>query len=162
WTALRCCWALMLRTGWVVVRRTVRVSSPPRSMVMTSAATWTVTIWRAWMRPRAIFCPATMMTPVLLATLWAVTGLAEGRGGEAGQVRGGQVRADRLDPGSADAQVDHLGAGPERDHHPGACRAEPELLAQDLHVPAGRHRPGELHRSAAIGTGQAARVRVLR
>ena len=48
---------------------------------MTSAATWTVMIWRAWMRPRAIFCPAIMMTPVLLATRWTVTGSAEGRGG---------------------------------------------------------------------------------
>src|SRR6185503_399746 len=80
WAALRGCWALMLRTGWVVVRRTVRVSSP-RSMVIVSAATWTVTICRAWIRPRAIFCPATMMTPVLLATLWTVTGSADGRGG---------------------------------------------------------------------------------
>jgi hypothetical protein len=39
----------MLRTGWVVDRRTVRVSSP-RSMVMVWAATWTVTIRRAWIR----------------------------------------------------------------------------------------------------------------
>ena len=46
-----------------------------------SAATWTVTTWRAWMRPRAIFWPATMMTPVLLARRWTVTGSAEGRGG---------------------------------------------------------------------------------
>jgi hypothetical protein len=55
--ALRWCgrWALMLRTGWAVVRRVVRVSSPARSMVTVSAATWTVTIWPAWMRPRAIF-----------------------------------------------------------------------------------------------------------
>jgi hypothetical protein len=30
--------SLMLRTGWVVIRRTVRVSSP-RSMVIVSAAT---------------------------------------------------------------------------------------------------------------------------
>jgi hypothetical protein len=73
-------WALILRTAWVVVRRTVRVSSL-RSMVMVSAATWTVTTWPAWMRPRAIFCPAIMMTPVLLARRWAVTGSADGRGG---------------------------------------------------------------------------------
>ena len=58
--------------------------------------------------------------------------------------------------------MDHLGAGPERDHHPGACRAEPELLAQDLHVPAGRYRPGELHRAASVGTGRAARACSLR
>jgi hypothetical protein len=31
--------------------------------------------------PRAIFCTATMMTPVLLATPWTVTGSAEERGG---------------------------------------------------------------------------------
>jgi hypothetical protein len=54
WAALRGWWALMLRTGWVVVRRTVRVSWS-RSMVTVSAATWTVTTWPAWMRPRAIF-----------------------------------------------------------------------------------------------------------
>ena len=78
---MRCCWALMLRTGWVVVRRTVRVSSPPRSMVMVSAVTWTVTMRPAWMRPRAIFYPAIMITPVLLAIPWAVTGAAEGCGG---------------------------------------------------------------------------------
>ena len=76
----------MLRTGWVVVRRTTRVSSLARSMVIVSAATWTVTMRRAWMRPRAIFCPATMITPVLLATRWAVTGSVEGRvGGPAGR-----------------------------------------------------------------------------
>jgi hypothetical protein len=40
----------MLRTGWVVVRRTTRVSSLARSMVIVSAATWTVTIRRAWIR----------------------------------------------------------------------------------------------------------------
>src|SRR5262249_23084001 len=73
--------ALMLRAGWVVVRRTVRLSWSSRSMVIVSAATWTVTICQAWMRPRAIFCPATMMMPVLLARRWAVTGSAEGRGG---------------------------------------------------------------------------------
>ena len=28
---------------------------------------WTVTTRPAWMRPRAIFCPTTMITPVLLA-----------------------------------------------------------------------------------------------
>src|SRR5215471_15890309 len=33
------------------------------------------------MRPSATFCPATMITPVLLARRWAVTGSAAGRGG---------------------------------------------------------------------------------
>src|SRR5512132_1779720 len=79
--ALRGRWALMLRTAWVVVRRMVRMSSPPRSMVMVCSATWAVTTRAAWMRPRAIFCPATMITPVLLATRWTVMGSVLGRGG---------------------------------------------------------------------------------
>jgi hypothetical protein len=53
----------MLRTGWVFVLRKVRVL-PPRSTAMVPAATWTVTTWRTWMRPRAIFCTAIMMIPV--------------------------------------------------------------------------------------------------
>ena len=69
-------------------------------------------------------------------------------GGQGGQSGCGQVEADGLDPGPADAQVDHLGAGPERDHHPGPVRAEPELPARDVHVPAGRDGPLELHRQA--------------
>jgi hypothetical protein len=31
-----------------------------------------VTTWRAWMRPEAIFCPATMMTPVASADIQQV------------------------------------------------------------------------------------------
>lgn len=58
---------MMLRTGWVVVRRTVRTLSPPSSMARVASATWMVTTWPACRRPRAIFCPATMTTPVLLA-----------------------------------------------------------------------------------------------
>ena len=65
--ALRGRWALILRTACVVVRRMVRVSPPPRSMARVCSATWTVTTRPAWMRPRAIFCPTTMITPVLLA-----------------------------------------------------------------------------------------------
>ena len=60
---------LMLRTAWVVVRRIARVPSPPRSMVTVCPATWTVTICPAWMRPKALFCPTIMITPVLLAAL---------------------------------------------------------------------------------------------
>src|ERR1700691_812838 len=218
----------MLRTGWVVVRRTVRLSWSSRSMVIVSAATWTVTVCPAWMRPRAIFCPATMMTPVLLARRWAVTGSVDGPGrrpggpgsahraglvpgqraragaqefaglgveehqggfldpdrdaaagedlpgrdvapgevdgavagdgavdieggaglggrqrrrpgraapvsGQGGEVGGRQVRAQRLDPGSGDGQVDDVGAGPEGDGDAGAGGAEPELLPGDLH-----------------------------
>jgi hypothetical protein len=48
----------MLRTGWVVALRTVRLSWSSRSMVIVSAATWTVTVCPAWIRPRAIFWAA--------------------------------------------------------------------------------------------------------
>ena len=44
--------------------RTVRLSWS--SMVIVPTATWTVTVRLMWTRPRAIFCPATIMTPVLL------------------------------------------------------------------------------------------------
>ena len=64
---------MTLRTGWVVVRRTTRVSSGS-SIVSVVSLTCTVTIARAWMRPRATFCPTTMMTPLLLATRCTVTG----------------------------------------------------------------------------------------
>ena len=75
-----------------------------RSMVMVSAATWTVTICRAWMRPRATFCPATMITPVLLARRWTVTGSVggarwwPGRAGAAQQP--GLVPGQRVGPGA--------------------------------------------------------------
>jgi hypothetical protein len=79
----------MLRPGSVVVRRMVRTSSPPRLIVMVCSATYTVTTRPAWMRPRAIFCPATMTTPVLLARRWAVTGSCEGQArGQARNARG--------------------------------------------------------------------------
>ena len=107
----------MLRTGWAVVRRTVRLSLSSRSMVTVWSAAWTVTVCPAWMRPRAIFCPATMMTPVLLARRWAVTGSVDGRGGgPAGrapriarawsQVSGlGRVRRSSLVSGSKNIRV---------------------------------------------------------
>jgi hypothetical protein len=57
----------MLRTGWVVVRRVTRVSPSPNSTVRVVSETSTVTVWCWWIRPRAIFCPTTMITPVLLA-----------------------------------------------------------------------------------------------
>src|SRR6266516_1699778 len=47
----------MLRTAWVVVRRMVRRSSPPRSIVMVCSATWTVTTDPAWIRPRGDLLP---------------------------------------------------------------------------------------------------------
>ena len=111
----------MLRTGWVVVRRMVRVSSPPRSMVMVSSATWTVTICPAWIRPRAIFCPATMITPVLLARRWTVTGSAEGRGG------GPAGRAPRRRPGLVPGQR----AGPGAQQHAGIGVEEHQRVLLD-------------------------------
>jgi hypothetical protein len=68
-------------------------------------ATWTVTIWRAWTRPRAIFSPAAMMTPVLLATLWTVTGSADGRGGRPGWA--GAVEQPGLVPGQRAPTLRH-------------------------------------------------------
>ena len=106
---------MMLRTAWVVVRLTILVSSPCRSMVIVSAATWTVTTSPAWMRQRAIFCLATMMTPVLLARRWAVTGSAEGRGrrpgGTCSAQAAGLVPGQLAGPGAqqlADAGPDSL------------------------------------------------------
>jgi hypothetical protein len=47
------------------VRRTVRVPPSGRSMVRVSSAAWIVTVWWAWTRPRAIFCPTTITIPLL-------------------------------------------------------------------------------------------------
>jgi hypothetical protein len=71
----------MLRTGWVVVRRMTRTSPSSSPAARVVWETSTVTVWCLWMRPRAIFCPTTMITPVLLARRWTRTGSAEGRGG---------------------------------------------------------------------------------
>src|SRR5215813_4090954 len=79
--AVRGRWPLTLHTGWVVVRRMTRVSPSANSMARVVPETRTVTVWWLWMRPRAIFCPATMITPVLLARRWTAIGSAEGRGG---------------------------------------------------------------------------------
>jgi hypothetical protein len=62
---------------------------------------------------------------------WWSGGAAAACGGQAGQIGGGQVRADRLEAGAAGEQVDHVVIGPERDGDPGPGRAEPELLAFD-------------------------------
>jgi hypothetical protein len=37
----------------------------PMLLVRVSSATWIVTVWWAWIRPRAIFCPTTITIPVL-------------------------------------------------------------------------------------------------
>jgi hypothetical protein len=44
-------------------------------------ATSPVTVWCLWMRPRAIFCPTTMITPMLLARRCTGTGSGAGRMG---------------------------------------------------------------------------------
>lgn len=51
--AVRGRWPLMLRTGWVVVRRMTRVSPSANSMARAAPETWTVTVCPAWERPRA-------------------------------------------------------------------------------------------------------------
>lgn len=55
-------WAFMLRTGWSLVRLTVR---GPASvwMVRSVSVTSIVTVLPAWVRPSATFCPTTMTTP---------------------------------------------------------------------------------------------------
>ena len=67
--------------------------------------------------------------------------------GEGGQVRHAEVRADGLDAGAADEQVDQVDADPEPDHLPGPDRAEPELLPSQRHVPRRRHHPIQLNRT---------------
>ena len=67
-------------------------------------------------------------------------------GDQPGQVGDGQVRADGLDPGAADGQVDPVAVGPEPDDLTGPGRAEPELLPAQRHVPRRRHHPVELDR----------------
>ena len=87
-------------------------------------------------------------------------GGAAAGGGQAGQVGGGQVGADGLEPGAAGEQVDDVVVGPERDRDPGPGRAQPELLARHRQVPRGGHDPVELDRprgrrpaAAAAGPG---------
>jgi hypothetical protein len=74
WCRTRACWrgrwALMLRTGWVVVRRTVLVSSPARSVVMVSAATWTVTTYLH----QALVCVLAATTGIMAVVLLASRG----------------------------------------------------------------------------------------
>jgi hypothetical protein len=62
--AVRGRWPLMLRTGWVVVRRMTRVSPSANSMAWVVSEVWTVMVCQAWERLRAAVCPATMITPV--------------------------------------------------------------------------------------------------
>ena len=131
---------------------------------MVSAATWTVTICRAWIRPRAIFCPATMITPVLLATRWAVTGSVEGRGGgPAGraprssrawsQVSGlGRVREQ--DPGGGVEEHQRVSARSGCDT--GGRRGSPRraVAAAQADVAVLADRAVDLDRGAGLGRGE--------
>ena len=87
----------MLRTGSVVVRRMTRVSPSANSTARVVSETSTAPVWCWWMRPRAIFYPTTMITPVLLARRWTRTGSAGGRGGGPASV----TRKHHLLPGQA-------------------------------------------------------------
>jgi hypothetical protein len=60
------------------------------------------------------------------------------------------VGADGFDPGTGDAEVDHVVIGPEGDGDPGAGGSEPELFAPHGQVARGRHHPVEFHRAAVI------------
>ena len=114
---------------------------------MVSSATWTVTMRRAWMRPRAIFCPATMITPVLLATalhgdrLGRWPGRRPGRAGAAQPA--GLVPGQRVGPGAQQL----AGFGVE-EHQRGLLDADrdaaaaEDLRGQDVAVrPGGPRRP---------------------
>src|SRR6266540_3212466 len=57
----------MLRTGWVVVRRTTRTSLSPNWTASVVSETSVATVWCLCIRPRATFWPQTMTTPVLEA-----------------------------------------------------------------------------------------------
>ena len=73
--------ALMLRTGMVVVRLTMRVSPSSSSIASVVSETLMVTVWCWWTRPRATFWPQTMTTPVFEARRWTRIGSCDGRGG---------------------------------------------------------------------------------
>jgi hypothetical protein len=75
--------------------------------------------------------------------------------GELGQIGGGQVRAQALDPGAGDRQVDHVDAGPEPHGLTGPGGAEPELPAHRPQVPRRRDHAIELDRPAIEGPGVA-------
>jgi hypothetical protein len=98
-------------------------------------------------RPARLTRPAGVHGPVDLGRAvvriggrqgWRAGGTAA-TGGEQFQVMGGQVRAQRLDPGAGDQQVDDLAVGPEGDRDAGPVGAEPELPAGHAEVAAGGH-----------------------
>jgi hypothetical protein len=55
------------------------------------------------------------------------SGRSAAGGGQADEVSGGEVRADRLEAAVAGCEVDDV--APERDGDPGPGRAQPDLLA---------------------------------
>ena len=136
-------WALKLRTGWLVVRRMVRVSSPPRSMVIVSWATWTVTICPAWMRPRAIFWPddhdhAGVAGPALDGDwLGGRAVVAARRGGR----RGGGGPGPRS-AGWAGCAAARGSAGSKNIRVVSSIRMETMLAAEDLRRDGDNGRPG--------------------
>ena len=91
-------WALRLRTESVVVRRKVRCPPSSSSTVIVCSATWTVILRWAWVRPRAIFCPTTMITPLLNARRCTVIAST---GGRVGVRPGGRRAVCGLGPSSA-------------------------------------------------------------
>src|SRR5215468_3367838 len=91
----------MLRTGWVVVRRMTWVSPSVNSMARVVPETMTVTVCPAWLRPSAIFCPATRITPVAEMRRCTRMGSLGGRGGRAGAAQPGHLgRGERVGPGA--------------------------------------------------------------
>jgi hypothetical protein len=134
----------MLRTGWLVVRRTVRVPPSGRSMVRVSSATWIVTVWWAWIRPRAIFCPTTITIPVLLARRCTRTGSRLGRGtGPGGRCPRSRSTSSGV---SGLARVRSSSPGVRVVEHQRGGDADPDPApAEDLrgeHLPSGQgHRP---------------------
>jgi hypothetical protein len=60
------------------------------------------------------------------------------------------VGADGFDPGTGNAEVDHIVIGPEGDGDPGAGGSQPELFAPHGQVARGRYHPVELHRPPLI------------
>jgi hypothetical protein len=58
--------------------------------------------------------------------------------------------ADGFDPGTSNAEVDHIAIGPEADRDAGVGGSEPELFAPHGQVARGRHHPIEFHRPTVI------------
>jgi hypothetical protein len=88
--------ALMLRTGWSLVRLTV---PGPASVAMVSSVSVTsiVTVFPALTRPRATFCPTTITTLEFDARHWTRTGPVAGcGGGPAGRTPRSQLISARV------------------------------------------------------------------